>query len=146
MVQRPRLDVAQVAHRYLPRKPARRPTDLPVLVEMPEEVPYIRVACLDPPLAVVRIGIGTPTPSMRPSPSTIACASQSISAAHRTSSSASVAAGSPASHARISWTPWTFDFLPLPLSPGGAGRPTSGGMNYASLRRVKSRRALRANS
>jgi hypothetical protein len=47
-LHRPRLDVAQLAHGHLPREPARRPTDLPVPVEVAEEVPDVRVARLDP--------------------------------------------------------------------------------------------------
>jgi hypothetical protein len=47
-LHRPRLDIPQLAHGYLPCKPARRSTDLPVPVEVAEEVPDVRVARLDP--------------------------------------------------------------------------------------------------
>jgi hypothetical protein len=48
IVHRPCLDVPQLAHHHLRSNPARQPTDLPVLVKVAEEVPYICIARLNP--------------------------------------------------------------------------------------------------
>jgi hypothetical protein len=54
LLYRLRLDVPQPA--VSPRKATRRPTDLPVLVEMLEGVPDVRVARLDPGHLGVAVG------------------------------------------------------------------------------------------